>query len=189
MDPSAFMVLLSVSGLWKFDGLSCGLRWSARGCKDVFNVLCRWKEEPNTYSGRWCVRGNRRPTCLRSPGAIRSLVFKLREKHRNAGNTTDFLRAIGRLAVTFSVAQVKISSSMACMPSSQTHHRPDSGRGCGNGRGCERGLVRSSTNGRNIAQDRGTTSSREHTPTHNLNDRGTSGKTMPTDDEDSTSQP
>ena len=147
MDPYAFVPQLGNSRRWKFDSLFCGTPWVARSCKGVFNTLCRWKDEPDIYSGRWCVRGNRRSAQLRISGSTRPLTTKLRDKCRSSGKTTDFLRVVDCLTVTFIDVQMQETSYTTWISTSQVQHNTGSGRRRGHGLGRGRGRGRLSTSG------------------------------------------
>ena len=159
MDPYAFVAMSRRFETLEFDSLFCGTSWSAKGYKGVFNTLCRMKDEPDIYSGWWCVRGNRRPAQLRSSGAIRSLKSKLRDKCRSYGNTTDFPRVVGCLTVTLSVAPMPESSYTIWIPTLQMQYSPGSVRGRDHGLGRGRGLATSAA----LIRVGGTTNREEET--------------------------
>ena len=152
MDPYAYVPQGDNSRRWKFDSLFCGTPWDARSYKGVVNTLCRWKDEPDIFSGRWCVRGNRRPAQLPSSGAIRSLTIKLWDKCRSSGKTTDFLRVVDCLTVTLFDVQMQETSYTTWILTSQMQHGTGSGRGRGHGFGRGRGRGRLSTSGRGNEQ-------------------------------------
>lgn len=145
MDPYAYVPQGDNSRRWKFDSLFCGTPWDARSYKGAFNTLCRWKDEPDIFSGRWCVRGNRTPSLPRITDSIRSTISKIRNKYRNTARSSNFLRTVGCVAVTFIFTSADNNSYTSCMsPSQQRNYGHGRGRGRGSGRGRGRGRSQNS---------------------------------------------